>query len=320
MSQIFISYARKDSDEVYPIVDMLESNGFKCWIDKDGIESGDQFKSIIIKAINESEVFLYMLSDNAVNSEWVKKEFGHATRKQKRIIPIFLKGASQNDYIMFDFSHIDYIDICAGGWKEKLLRDLRKQVEKCNPSGDVNGKGSFDNPSPNSQTDKHPTFTVVLKSCGINKINVMMKIVDQKLAPDLAKANSIIDTKPSVLWTGADANKAEQLKKTFEALGAEIEIISKKQGPKPSTSNSSESSHASKDETEVGIYEVVCSICGKKEKKFFDQQEVKKGLGLALLFQPLLALGIESGTKKVWQKMGGSYICPECKAKQEKES
>ncbi len=111
MAKIFISYARKDKDEVYPVLEFLEKNGYECWIDKYGIESGDQFKKVIITAINQCEVFLYMLSGNSVNSEWVEKEYSYAKRKSKRIIPFFLKGAAEIDEIIFDWDIIDHIDI-----------------------------------------------------------------------------------------------------------------------------------------------------------------------------------------------------------------
>lgn len=125
MAQIFISYARKDKDEVYPIVDELKRNGFECWIDKEGIESGSVFKKVIISAINECSVFVYMFSKNAFDSEWVNKEYDQAKAIGKHIIPIMLKGTSKNEDIMFDFRRVDYIDTDIDGWKEKLLRNLK---------------------------------------------------------------------------------------------------------------------------------------------------------------------------------------------------
>ena len=50
---LFISYSRKDIDVVNPIKEELEANGFSCWIDLEGIESGEEnFKAKIIPAIN----------------------------------------------------------------------------------------------------------------------------------------------------------------------------------------------------------------------------------------------------------------------------
>lgn len=40
--RIFISYSRRDLDVVKPIKEELEASGFSCWMNLDGIESGDE--------------------------------------------------------------------------------------------------------------------------------------------------------------------------------------------------------------------------------------------------------------------------------------
>ena len=56
---VFISYSRKDSEIVNRIVEILSAKGFCSWMDKDGIESGDAFKTVIVSAIENSGVFLF---------------------------------------------------------------------------------------------------------------------------------------------------------------------------------------------------------------------------------------------------------------------
>ena len=57
--RIFISYSRKDLDAVKPIKEELEANGFSCWMDMEGIESGSpEFTKTIVKAINADPAFL----------------------------------------------------------------------------------------------------------------------------------------------------------------------------------------------------------------------------------------------------------------------
>ena len=60
-NDVFISYSRKDTKIVDEFVSRLESEGFRVWIDRDGIESGDAFKRVIVKAIKESALFLFSL-------------------------------------------------------------------------------------------------------------------------------------------------------------------------------------------------------------------------------------------------------------------
>ena len=43
---LFISYSRKDSEQVLSVVEKLQERGFTIWIDKDGTESGDAFKFV----------------------------------------------------------------------------------------------------------------------------------------------------------------------------------------------------------------------------------------------------------------------------------
>lgn len=56
---IFVSYSRRDSELVLSVVKQLQKKGFTTWIDKDGIESGDAFKSVIVRAIKYFDVFLF---------------------------------------------------------------------------------------------------------------------------------------------------------------------------------------------------------------------------------------------------------------------
>lgn len=89
MYRIFISYKRLNKDLVLPIKNKIETEtGEKCWIDIDGIESDAQFKNVIIKAINECEIMLFMYSklhSQIVDFEkdWTIIEINFAQKKRK---------------------------------------------------------------------------------------------------------------------------------------------------------------------------------------------------------------------------------------------
>ena len=124
---VFISYSRKDYDEVVELKTYLEHQvpGLAIWFDVDGIESGQQFKSVIIEAINNSNCVLYALSDSSQRSDWVQKELSYAHKKGKRIIPLLLKGASPNDDFLFDYGDVDYVDSSNPIQMDKLVRNLK---------------------------------------------------------------------------------------------------------------------------------------------------------------------------------------------------
>lgn len=87
MSKAFVSYKRVDKDKVFPLVRKMESElGIKFWVDLDGIESDEQFTNVIIKAINECEVFLFMYSKAHENidprDDWTVREITFAAKKK----------------------------------------------------------------------------------------------------------------------------------------------------------------------------------------------------------------------------------------------
>lgn len=134
MSRIFISYKRVDKEKVFIIKDQIESAlGEKCWIDLDGIESDALFKNVIIRAINECEIVLFMYSkahSKIVDFEkdWTVRELNFAEKKNKRIVFINLDGSPLTDVFEFDYGtkqHIDgnsYLSICS------LCNDITKWI------------------------------------------------------------------------------------------------------------------------------------------------------------------------------------------------
>ena len=111
---IFISYSRKDFNEVKALYEMLKSriSNINIWFDLTGIESGDEeFDEKIIAAIDNSKMLLFALSDNSMQSKWAKDEVMYAKNTNKRIIPVLMKGACLKGWFLFKFGRIDCIDL-----------------------------------------------------------------------------------------------------------------------------------------------------------------------------------------------------------------
>ena len=64
-NEVFISYSRRNYGQVYKIKEEIDRKvGIDCWMDIDGIESGEQFLKVIVSAINRHDTFLFMLDVN----------------------------------------------------------------------------------------------------------------------------------------------------------------------------------------------------------------------------------------------------------------
>lgn len=124
--EIFISYSRKDKAVVLPYVKQInKAVGKDCWIDLKGIESGVEFEEVIIKAIDECQVVLFMLSDSSLRSKWTKREVIYAEDEGKRIVPVLVDGERLRGWFKFHFGNVDFIDIRSEEQKEKLVSNLR---------------------------------------------------------------------------------------------------------------------------------------------------------------------------------------------------
>lgn len=123
--QIFISYAREDAEKVNIVRNFLDKNSIKYWIDKNGIHSGENYKEVIIDAIDTAQVVLFFSSINSNKSENVKRELANAARCNKIVIPLLLDDARFANSIQYDFPDVDQIDMkdIASG-VEKLLKSL----------------------------------------------------------------------------------------------------------------------------------------------------------------------------------------------------
>ena len=165
---IFISYSRKDSAVVQSVVDRLKENGYSCWMDVNGIESGDAFKRVLVQAIKKSKTVLFFSSADSNSSEWTVKEINIAVQLKKPIIPIRLDSAPYDDSIMFDLSGLDYI-ACGSGLSgdeicEKLLRSISAKVPKPSVTC-TDGRSPRENAAGNPPKRMGCTVTVCISIC-----------------------------------------------------------------------------------------------------------------------------------------------------------
>lgn len=98
---LFISYSRLDDttykkhtkvkSDVDVILERLRKEGIKFWIDREGKYCGEDFEEVIVDAIDNSEMLLFISSVNSnTNSKWVAREIKNASKKEKKIIPLLI--------------------------------------------------------------------------------------------------------------------------------------------------------------------------------------------------------------------------------------
>src|SRR5262245_49456649 len=105
MTQIFISYSRKDINFVRQLARDLEKAGYEVWWDLTDLRGGDDWVRVIPSAIESSQSVIVVLSPNSVVSDWVEKEYAQALSLRKKIIPIMLTQTR----VPFALNTINYV-------------------------------------------------------------------------------------------------------------------------------------------------------------------------------------------------------------------
>lgn len=91
---VFISYQRKSSwAHARALANSLRANGLNVFLDVDDINEG-RFGRVIVEKIHECGYFLPLMTPDALDSVWMRKEVSHALTLEKRIIPILI-----DDYV-----------------------------------------------------------------------------------------------------------------------------------------------------------------------------------------------------------------------------
>lgn len=90
---VFISYRRKGGTEIARAIKAeLEKMGYTVFLDFDSLHDG-HFDSRISEAISASDVFMLVLSQNALDScinenDWLRKEIEYAIETNRHIVPV----------------------------------------------------------------------------------------------------------------------------------------------------------------------------------------------------------------------------------------
>lgn len=107
---VFISYSRKDEETVATIKTILDEYSIPYWIDKEGIFSGENYKEVIVDAIEVAKVVIFVSSANSNGSINVIRELGYAVQQRKTIIPVLLDDSPYAKSIRLDIADIDQIE------------------------------------------------------------------------------------------------------------------------------------------------------------------------------------------------------------------
>ncbi len=97
-NQVFLSHSTEDSEFANLVANKLMEKGVRVWIAPDSIRVGEGWVSAIQRGLNESGVFILLVSPAAVESGWVEFETNAAIGFERsgimKLVPIIYKQAN----------------------------------------------------------------------------------------------------------------------------------------------------------------------------------------------------------------------------------
>lgn len=125
MSDIFISYQRRDKYWAETLSKALEAQGWSTWWDRQ-LVAGQRFDDVIDEQIKRAKCVVVLWSSNSVKSHWVKEEAKEGADLGK-LVSVFIEEIR----LPFGYRHIHTLSLV--GWNhsinDSLLNHFFKDVE-----------------------------------------------------------------------------------------------------------------------------------------------------------------------------------------------
>ena len=158
---IFISYSRRDSEEIDKIKNILEVVGFDVWLDRASIGGGDQWDDEVGYAIIRSDVVIIALSRHSVSSDNVKDELNLARSEKKRIIPVLISSVELPAGLKLMLARYQMVDMRPADGIKLLVSALKKGKTDFEQAEDYPEIGEHleVHPSSHGKYSRHDVFT-----------------------------------------------------------------------------------------------------------------------------------------------------------------
>ena len=122
--RVFISYSSRQKALADRICGFLRSNGISCWMAPDSVPEGSDYTQEIPVALSNVKAVLLVLTEDAMNSVWVRKEVSAAIGAGAAILPVQVSEFCLNMQFRFLLEGEQIMNVCGKSAEEYLPRIL----------------------------------------------------------------------------------------------------------------------------------------------------------------------------------------------------
>ncbi len=121
---VFVSYTHADSDFVTELIRELSDLNIRFLVGRLELRVGDNIKSAVDNMIDAADCIIFVVSKDAIKSNWTKKELEQAISRKKKIFPV----VRDKEAIPDTLSGIYFADFTE--FREVGLQQLRKTLSR----------------------------------------------------------------------------------------------------------------------------------------------------------------------------------------------
>jgi len=124
---VFISYSWDDLTIASEIYDAITMAGMTCCLDRETIRGGSDFPKVVAENICNSDIFLYLGSQNSFTSSWAPDEvaFAKSHKKREKLLYYGIDDAKMPDWMDLAFGAINRRHISEHPIHSVLIKDIK---------------------------------------------------------------------------------------------------------------------------------------------------------------------------------------------------
>ena len=111
-TEVFLSFSSQDRPIATAVAATLRAHGLAVWYSETNIRGAQQWHDEIGRALTRCDWFVLLLSEHAVKSRWVRREFRYALEAEQydnRILPVLIEACDpfQLSWTLSATQHVD---------------------------------------------------------------------------------------------------------------------------------------------------------------------------------------------------------------------
>ncbi len=139
--KLFISYSRREMPFVNALVDRLEDDGYPVWCDYRSLVPGQPWNEQIVQGIREADLIVLVVSNAAMESKYVREEWGKMLEYNKRIVLVIF----QANPLPPELQPLEWVDF--RGNYDSAYAELTRQLQKAEVEASQPPTGGFKAPA-----------------------------------------------------------------------------------------------------------------------------------------------------------------------------